>query len=76
MGIDVLENAHSERANGTIKNEYLNRWSITDFGELKIKVKQAIHHYNDRLHGSIKTTPNNYEIALKEMPMEKRVKME
>lgn len=76
MCIDVLENAHSERANGTIKNEYLNRWSITDFDELKIKVKLAVSNYNNRLHRSIKTTPNNYEIALKEIPMEKRVKME
>ena len=76
MCIDVLENAHSERANGTIKNEYLNRWSITNFDELKIKVGQAIDNYNNRLHWSIKTTPNDYEIALKEIPMERRVKME
>ena len=76
MCIDVLENAHSERANGTIKNEYLNRWSIIDFDELKIKVKQAVNNYNDRLHWSIKETPNNYEITLKETPMERRVEME
>jgi transposase InsO family protein len=76
MCIDVLENAHSERANGTIKNEYLSRWSITDFAELKIKVKLAIDNYNNRLHWSIGATPNNYEIALKEMPIESKTKME
>ncbi len=50
--------------------------SITDFDELKIKVKQAINNYNDRLHWSIKTTPNDYEIALKEIPVQRRVKIE
>lgn len=73
---DVLENAHSERANGTIKNEYLNRWVIRTFEDLKIKMKQAVNNYNDRLHWSIKKTPSQYEITLKEIPIEKRVKME
>ena len=76
MCIDVLENAHSERANGTIKNEYLNRWSINNFEELKIKTQQAISNYNNRLHWSINKTPNDYEITLKQIPTEKRVKME
>ena len=53
---DVLENAHSERANGTIKNEYLNRWVIRTFEDLKIKMKQAVNNYNDILHWSIKNT--------------------
>ncbi|MBK8112125.1 MAG: transposase [Saprospiraceae bacterium] len=73
---DVLENAHCERANGTIKNEYLNRWSIKDEDELFYRFKEATENYNNRKHNSIKMTPNDYEIFLNEVPLDKREKME
>ena len=73
---DVLENAHCERANGTIKNEYLNRWSIKDEDELFYRFKEATENYNNRKHNSIKMTPNVYEIFLNEVPLDKREKME
>lgn len=51
MGISATENAYAERVNGIIKNEYLYRWKIKDFKDLKKKVKQAVKHYNNvRLH--------------------------
>lgn len=40
----VYENTHSERVNGTIKNEYLNRWNIKNYKELKKKLPQAIEN--------------------------------
>jgi putative transposase len=72
MCSDVLENAHCERVNGTIKNEYLKRWEIKTYRELQKKVKKAINNYNDRLHYSIKKTPNEYEVYLNSIPLEKR----
>jgi putative transposase len=72
MCSDVLENAHCERVNGTIKNEYLKRWEIKTYKELQKKVKKAINNYNDRLHYSIKKTPNEYEVYLNSIPLEKR----
>jgi len=73
---DVLENAHCERANGIIKNEYLNRWGITRFEQLKKKVKEAVTNYNNRKHNTIKMTPNEYEISLQQMEESSRPKME
>lgn len=63
---DVLENAHSERVNGTIKNEYLRRRNIGDFRDLQWWTKNDIANYNNRLHQAIKDTPANFE---KELPL-------
>jgi putative transposase len=72
----VLENAHSERSNGTIKNEYLNKWEINDGQSLiNIYMPRAIDAYNNRLHDSIKMTPIEYEMYLKTIPLEKRIPM-
>ena len=73
---DVLENAHCERANGTIKNEYLNRWNIKNEKELFYRFTEATENYNNRKHNSIKMTPNEYEVYLKTVPLEKRKKIE
>jgi len=54
MGIKPQENAYAESLNGIIKNEYLNRWLISSFMDLKRNVTKAVRHYNNlRVHGSL-----------------------
>jgi len=68
MGLKGQENAYAERVNGIIKNEYLRRWDIKSFEDLKKKLKQAVDHYNEkRIHYSLpdKLTPNKFERLLK-----------
>lgn len=48
MGDVAWENPFAERVNGIIKNEYLNKWVIKDFGDLKTKVAKAVKHYNEK----------------------------
>ncbi|MCB0541084.1 MAG: DDE-type integrase/transposase/recombinase [Lewinellaceae bacterium] len=76
MCTNVLENAHCERANGTIKNEYLKRWSIQNFGQLKKRVAMAVENYNNRLHNSLKMTPMVYETYIKDLKEKERPEME
>lgn len=75
---DVYENSHIERLNDTLKNQYINRWSITSEVELKRKVDQTIDTYNNkRPHQSLgKLTPVEFEAKLKTIPMEKRYELE
>ena len=73
---DVLENAHCERVNGTIKNEYLYRYEIKSFKQLENKLKEAVENYNNRKHNSIKMTPNEFEKMIQENPKEKRYELE
>jgi len=55
MGLTATDNAYAERINGIIKNEYLKRWKIKDFSDLKRKTKKAVENYNNkRLHRSHK----------------------
>jgi putative transposase len=72
MCADVLENAHCERVNGTIKNEYLNRWPIDNFYQLKKYLKLAVDNYNNRWHHSLKMTPIEFETYVKELPEDQR----
>jgi putative transposase len=72
MCSNVLENAHIERANGTIKNEYLHRWSIQSVYQLKQRVKQAVKSYNNRLHNSIGKTPIEFEKFIQQIPKNER----
>jgi len=63
MGEVAWENPYAERVNGIIKNEYLKKWIIKNFKDLKLKIKKAIDHYNNkRLHRSFKMkyTPMNF----------------
>lgn len=54
MGLKAQENAYAERINGTIKNDYLRRWHIKSYNELRVKLKKAVNHYNNkRLHDSL-----------------------
>jgi len=42
----VYENAHAERLNGIIKNNYLYPYNPCDFKDLKKKLKKAVKMYN------------------------------
>ncbi len=75
MCTDVLENAHCERVNGTIKNDYLNRWDIRNEVQLKAALPRAVNNYNHRNHRSLnKKTPIQFETFVKELEYEKRPK--
>jgi putative transposase len=51
---DPLENAIAERANGIIKEEYLNHYQVKTFEEAKLLVAKVVKLYNeDRPHMSI-----------------------
>lgn len=74
---DVLENAHIERVNGTIKNEYLYRWNIQSPKELKKYLKKAVENYNNRAHYSLQMkTPNEFEEYIQQIPKENRPVLE
>lgn len=75
---EVYENTHLERLNDTIKNQYLNRMDIKNVKELKQKVAKTIETYNTlRPHRSLnKATPEQFEINIKSIPLNKRKKME
>lgn len=76
MCTDVLENAHIERANGRIKNDYLRRWPIKKATKLSYWLKRAVEGYNDCLHSKInKMTPMQYESYLKQVEEKERFKM-
>lgn len=54
MGVKAQDNAYAERINGTIKDEYLKRWDIVDFKDLKRRLKNAVNHYNStRIHNNL-----------------------
>lgn len=76
----VYENAHIERVNGTIKNQYLYRWSITNFIQLRKKLDDAVWAYNyskpHQAHLQFgKLAPVEFEEYIKELPVEKRPKI-
>ncbi len=75
MCTDVLENAHCERVNGTIKNDYLARRDIQNFDRLKREIERAVNNYNNRRHRSLKMTPLEFETYVKELSPEKRTEM-
>ena len=72
MCTDVLENAHCERVNGTIKNEYLARWHIENFEQLQWRLPIAVNNYNDRRHDSLGMTPNEFETYVNELLPDQR----
>jgi len=77
MCTNVLENAHMERANGTIKNEYLKRWPVRSAHVLPKWLKKAVDGYNNRAHKSLNNkTPIEYETYVKELAKEQKPKME
>jgi putative transposase len=78
MCAEVYENTHIERINETIKNQYLERMNIKTYEELKQKLHKVMDTYNNlRPHQSLdKTPPAQYELYLKQIPMDKRKKLE
>ena len=74
---EVYENTHIERLNGTIKNQYLNRWNIQNLKELKDKLTATINSYNHtRPHRSLnKLSPFQYEKELENIPIAKHMNM-
>jgi transposase InsO family protein len=78
MGLKAQDNAYAERINGTIKNEYLKRWEIKSFCDLKVKLTKAVNHYNNkRLHDSLPKglSPVNFEKSLIDLNDQKRPKV-
>jgi len=70
----VYENAHIERVNGIIKNQYLYHWKITSYMQLSKKLEKAVWAYNyERPHSKLgKLSPVEFEESLKELVVEKR----
>lgn len=73
---NVLENAHAERVNGTIKNDYLARYDMNGPHQFSRFVDQAISSYDNRFHQSLKCSPSEYEIELESVKQEDRIPME
>lgn len=72
---EVYENAHIERVNGTIKNQYLIHRNITNFNELAKELKRAVYTYNDeRPHSALgNMTPSAFEQHIKELDESNRL---
>lgn len=61
------QNAYCERINGTVKNEYLKAWDISDFDQLKNALSRAVNLYNNqRPHKELpnRLSPIKYEEML------------
>ena len=68
MCTNVLENAHMERANGTIKNDYLARWNIQFPNQLTKFLRKAVNGYNNRWHTAHdRMSPIEFEIYVNEL---------
>lgn len=75
MGNKAWENAHAERINGIIKNEYLNPVLIKDYEDLKTKVKKVVNLYNkERPHGALldQLSPEKYESFVQQLAAEQQ----
>ena len=75
MGNKAWENAHAERINGIIKNEYLNPMLIKDFEDLKRKTKKVVGLYNkERPHGTLmnQLSPEKYEHFVQQLAAEQK----
>ena len=62
MAEEVYENAHAERLNGIIKNNYLYPYGPTDLRSLKKLTKKAVWMYNnEKPHSALnKETPISF----------------
>lgn len=76
----VYENAHAERANGTVKNGYLVHYAPQDYQQLITMTYKAVKMYNFcRAHSSLQNrSPADYELSTKTalVNKEKRSKKE
>lgn len=71
------QNPYAERINKTIKEEYLYKWKIKNYRELKKAVAQAVHHYNNkRTHSRLnQLNPMTFEKSIRSIMPENRPKM-
>jgi putative transposase len=76
----VYENAHAERINGTVKNDYLIYYAPQDYKQLVTLTEKAVKMYNHfRPHSSLgNISPATYELSTKSalVNKEKRSKKE
>jgi putative transposase len=74
---NVYDNAHMERLNGTLKNDYLYLLDTSSFGKLQSSMKRSVQLYNDqRPHSSLmKMAPADYEQYVQKLLTSKRPKM-
>jgi putative transposase len=71
MCYSAYENAHMERLNGIIKNEYLAHFNIKSFDQLQNMLPKAVKAYNeDRIHWELLNflCPVQFEKSLSELP--------
>lgn len=67
----AYENAHMERLNGIVKNEYLRHYNIRSFEQLLTMLPKAVKAYNeDRGHWELANCvhPTQFEKSLNELP--------
>lgn len=75
MGEKAQDNAYAERINGTIKNEYLKHWEPTNLNQLRIMLRKAVSHYNNKRphdHLPHKMSPAQFEKSLLVLSSQKR----
>jgi len=76
MSYSVYENAHAERVNGIIKNEYLIHYAPVDFKSLEKQVKRAITNYHNRPHQILNgLSPNQFETMLEDKKIKVKMKI-
>jgi transposase InsO family protein len=78
LGNSVYENAHMERLNGIIKNEYIIPMNPASFTQLRAWLPQIMERYNAlRPHWEIQAfTPLDWEAYLKDLPDMQRTKIQ
>ena len=72
---EVYENAHIERLNGTIKNQYLKHYTIPNVKDLAFFLNKAVNAYNkEKPHQALDgQSPIQFEHNLKELKLEERI---
>lgn len=74
MALTAQENAYAERINRTIKEEYLSKWEIKTFPELKRAISRAVKNYNTkRIHNHLgRRTPQQFREFVVHLPEQDR----
>lgn len=69
----VYENAHIERLNGTIKNQYLVFWDAKNDKQLENNLHKAVNSYNLRPHAALDgMSPVSFEQNFNELPLNEK----
>lgn len=74
---DVYDNAHQERLNGIIKNNYLLFLDTSGLKQVQSSLSETVKRYNEeKPHSAIQyMTPVDYEIYLQQLPVKKHTVM-